>query len=138
MLPAMGLTVRDPQMAADNGRQFQAVAEAMRTAANNGRQLQAMAEAIRGTAIEACRHQVQDIASREATVPASVPAAPDIVRPPVVRLLLHTGITALMAALVIAYWEAKKDNDPEEALLNPLFATWLWYEVHSELWSGPK
>ena len=123
MLPAMGLTVRDLQMAADNGRQFQAVAEAMRTAANNGRQLQAMAEAIRGTAIEAYRHQVQDIASREATVPASVPAAPDIVRPPVVRLLLHTVITALMAALVIAYWEAKKDNDPEEALLNPLFAT---------------
>ena len=135
----MGVTVRDLQMAADNRRQLQAVTEAIRPAsATYQRQLQAVTEAIRSTAIEAQGHQIQDIATREATVPASVPAVPDIVRPPVVHLLLHVMITTLMAALVIAYWEAKKDNDPEEALLNVLFATWLWYEVHSELWSGPK
>jgi hypothetical protein len=130
MLPAMGITVRDLQMATDNRRQLQAAIEAIRGTTDNRRQLQA--------AIEVQRHQIQDIATREATVPASVPAAPDIVLPPVVHLLLHAVITALMAALIIAYWEAKKDNDPEEALLNVLFATWLWYEVHSELWSGPK
>jgi hypothetical protein len=125
-----------------NQGQLQAVSEAFRRAAlGNQGQLQAVSEALRTVVGEAARSHLQPVAQESILPRQEVPA--DLIptqhnQLPIAQLFLHATFTFLVAFLVIAYMEAKLANEPEEALLNLLFARWFWYEVHSEFWHGPE
>jgi hypothetical protein len=107
------------------------------------RQLQHMATGILAPAMEAQRRQLNALAAgiiaaahvhSPPVAPGSVPSRPLVTRPPARQLILHAMMTAVIAALVMAYMDAKLASDPEEALLNLLFAIGFWYQLHCELW----
>jgi hypothetical protein len=156
----MALTVRDIKLATRYASDFQLASEAIRRAAlvNQG-QLQAVSEAFRRAALvnqgqlqafseliltvmaEVARSHLQD-AAQESTLPRQEVPADSLpiqhTRLPIAQLFLHATFTVMVAFVVIAYMEAKLANEPEESLLNLLFALWFWYEVHSEFWPGPE
>jgi hypothetical protein len=108
------------------------------------RQLNASITGILAPAMEAHRRQLNAMAigilaaahAQSARVaPGSVPTSPPpMTWPPARQLILHAMMTAVIAALVVAYMDAKLASDPEEALLNLLFAIGFWYQLHCELW----
>jgi hypothetical protein len=94
-------------------------------------------------AMEAQRRQLQQIATgmvaaayvqSPLAAPGPVPSRPPTTWPPARQLVLHAMMTAVIASLVLAYLDAKLASDPEEALLNLLFAIGFWYQLHCELW----
>jgi hypothetical protein len=107
------------------------------------RQLQQIATGILAPAMETQRRQLQQIATgmvaaayvqSPPAAPGPVPSRPPTTWPPARQLVLHAMMTAVIASLVLAYLDAKLASDPEEALLNLLFAIGFWYQLHCELW----
>jgi hypothetical protein len=125
-----------------NQGQLQAVGKALQQVAlGNHRQLQVVSEAFRTVVAEATRTHPQTVAQQSTLPRQEVPTDSRPTQPnqlPIAQLVLHATFTLLVAFLVMAYMQAKLADEPEESLLNLLFALWFWYEVHSEFWNGPE
>ena len=112
-----------------NHSQLQAVSEALRhVALGNQGQLQAVSEAMFTVAGQAARSRLRNAAQERALPQQGLPSdSAPIQHPrlPIAQLFLHATFTVLVAFLIIAYMEAKLANEPEESLLNLLFAIWF-------------